>query len=168
MDWRDAFFVQAQSDYRVLKVLNQRRLEACHQLHYLQMTAEKLAKGFLARPGDTQPPPTVHSAFVRMLQVLKGRPDVRRRLGYARADVFTAYIDSLLPLAHKIERLAPALAGLRQPNPEYPWQSRPEAPVIAPARFGFPDFMPTSVLMARLFNLLSSLLDIVTPRGLPV
>jgi hypothetical protein len=47
MSWRDAFFVQAWSDYAVFEIMDDNNYPRCHVLHYLQMTTEKLAKGYL-------------------------------------------------------------------------------------------------------------------------
>ena len=50
MDWRTAYLEQAKSDYAMLLKLNRDEAPLCHRLHYLQMTTEKMAKGFLTRP----------------------------------------------------------------------------------------------------------------------
>ena len=162
MDWREAFLHQAKSDHMVWGKLNQARTEYSHQLHYVQMVTEKLAKGFLAKPGSTTPPRTVHAAFVRMLRLIKGRPDIRRQLGYKDAAVFASYINSLLPLADSIEKLAPASAGTTLPNPEYPWEDRSSHEVTAPALFAFPDFDPRESRMAKMVKLIQQLLRIAT------
>lgn len=52
LDWRAAYFQQAKSDYEMLlKLMSEEGTPACQSLHYLQMTTEKLAKGFLTQPG---------------------------------------------------------------------------------------------------------------------
>src|SRR5690349_17478881 len=117
MSWRDAFLRQARSENAVRLRLNDPEVEYSHRLHYTQMVAEKLAKGLQVRPDETDPPPTTHRALVRLLQVLKGRAEARRQLGYGDAAVFKAFIDSILPLAAEIEGLAPAVAGITHPNP---------------------------------------------------
>jgi hypothetical protein len=104
------------------------------------------------------PAPTSHTAFVRMLQVLKGRPEVREQLGFRDAKVFRSYIDSLLELAGRIERLSPERAGLTQPNPEYPWEDQGTHEVCAPAEYEFPGFDPRDPRMIKLDRLLGNLL----------
>ncbi len=67
MDWREAHFKQARSDYELLQVLMRENAAFCHQLHYLQMATEKLAKGFSTSPGGPQPL-KVHRGFVNFLR----------------------------------------------------------------------------------------------------
>jgi hypothetical protein len=157
MNWRDAFLRQARSDQMVMDRLNAPGVAYCHRLHYLQMVSEKLAKALLCRSDDAASPPRTHIALVRMLQVLKSRHDVRRKLGFTEATIFKRYVDSLLDLAARIEGLAPALAGLHQPNPEYPWEDQTIHRVIAPADFAFADFDPKKPAMLKLQQLLRDL-----------
>lgn len=159
MDWRTAFLLQARSDFAVLQRLNDSPTDYCHRLHYLQMTSEKLAKALLSSP-DGNPPEASHSAFVRMLQVLKTRKDVRRQLGFSDTAAYRAYLDSLLTLASRVERLAPSLAGLYEPNPEYPWLDRKSQDVVVPAQFAFDDFDPKHSKMLKLAALVGALLRI--------
>jgi hypothetical protein len=158
MTWRDAFFLQAQREHGVRKLLNEARVEYSHQLHYLQMVTEKLAKAYAAAPGSNTPPPTTHAAFVRLLQTTKGRPDLRRQLGYADTASFREFIDSLLPLADRIEQLAPNFAGTTNPNPEYPWRDAHANEVIAPVQFDFAEFSPRSPQMIKLERLVEALI----------
>lgn len=160
MDWRQAFIEQARSDNAVRKLLNRQAVEYDHQLHYIQMASEKLARGYLADPRN--PPTRTHIGFVRYLRVLKRRPEIRRQLGYKDARVFRSHVDSLLPLAQDVENLAPALAGATGPNPEYPWQDTHTGDVLVPAAFDFPVFSRKGTQMARLVKLLDSLLQIAT------
>ena len=140
MGWHEAYLAQARGEHAVLRMLTGRKLESCHRLHYLQMVTEKLAKALLTKPGSDTPAPPSHVLFVRMLQSLKWRPDVWRSLGYTRATVFKRYVDSLLDLATKIERLSPDQAGFGQPNPEYPWRDRAGNQVLAPVEYEFAEF----------------------------
>jgi len=157
MNWREAYFTQAWSDYRVFRGLNTERHPLCHKLHYLQMAAEKLAKGFLCSTNDP-PPKRTHLAFVPFLHVSKTRPEWRRQLGYGdNYRAYTSYIDSLLPLAEKIERLAPVGGTFDRTNPEYPWKDE-EGKVTCPALYGFPDFGRTE--LAKIQVLLSNLFRI--------
>lgn len=161
MDWHRAFLEQARSDHAVLRRLSRLPVEDCHRLHYLQMVSEKLAKAMLTRPGGGSPPAASHAVLVRMLQVLKARPDLRRQLGFSDAASFKSYIDSLLDLAGKIEGLAPALAGFTQPNAEYPWQDPGASEVQVPARYDFPEFDPRTPRMIKIHQLIEDLLRIV-------
>ena len=77
---------------------------------------------------------------MRFLQLLDDRPRtevdrIAKLLGFSKAVSLEAWIKSISPLAHALERLAPALAGDAGPNPEYPWPRT--APVHAPATFCF-------------------------------
>ncbi len=162
MDWHDAFLSQARSDYVILGRLADPAVEYCHRLHYLQMVAEKLAKSLLTPAGSSVPPPMSHAAFVRMLQVLKARPEIRRQLGFDDASRFKRYIDSLLDLASRIEALAPAQARLAKPNPEYPWEDLSTHQIQVPARFGFPEFDPRNPRMIKIYELIRDLLRIAS------
>ncbi len=139
MTWRRAYFTQALNDYDVFREFKRRAdVAMCQKLHYLQMATEKLAKAFLSPPTG-QPPPRVHTALVRFLQISKGRPELRRKLGYAgNYHAYCSYINSLLGVAERIERLAP-VGGEERLNPEYPWATNADE-VICPACYGFPEF----------------------------
>jgi len=139
MNWRAAYFAQAMDDYGVFREFKKRSdVRMCQKLHYLQMATEKLAKAFLSPPAGQRPPP-VHSALVRFLRMSKGRPDIRRQLGYEKNYLsYCSYIDSLLGLAERIERLAP-VGDKERLNPEYPWEEA-GGNVVCPARYDFPEF----------------------------
>ena len=64
-------------------------------------------------------------------------------------------------LAAQIERLARNLAGIGQPNPEYPWQPALGHEVIAPSQFAFSDFDPRQPQMIKLVSLVESLLKTI-------
>lgn len=83
LDWRTAYFQQARSDYDVLlKLIGEQDVPACHCLHYLQMTTEKLAKGFLTQPGGTRYPKT-HNAFAQFVKkVAQLNPDLQSVCGF--------------------------------------------------------------------------------------
>jgi hypothetical protein len=162
MSWREAFLKQARSENRLREVLNDPQVEYSHRLHYLQMVTEKLAKGFMADPSDPQPPNPTHGAFVRLLQTIKGRPEIRRSLGYQDAQIFRQFINSLLDLAVRVERLAPGAAGTTAPNPEYPWRDPVTGVVHAPIDFDFAIFSPRDAKMIKLENLLDSLIRIAS------
>lgn len=139
MTWRSAYFTQARNDYGVFREFKGRAdVAMCQKLHYLQMATEKLAKAFLSPPAG-QPPPRVHSALVRFLQMSKRRPEIRCQLGYeGNNNASCSYIDSLLDVAGQIERLAP-VGGEERLNPESPWAVDTGA-VMCPVCYGFPEF----------------------------
>jgi hypothetical protein len=122
------------------------------------MVTEKLAKALLTKPGSDTPAPPSHVLFVRTLQLLKWRPDVWRSLGYTRAEGFRRYIDSLLDLARKIERLSPDQAGFGQPNPGYPWRDPAKNQVLAPVEYEFAEFDLRDVKMMKIDRLIQDLL----------
>ena len=129
---------QAQSDHAVLVLLRQRSAAPCHQLHYLQMVTEKLAKAYIWRSGN-KPPPRSHIGFAAFLRRLgdvgaSERQQIAGVLGFARFKDFQNWIPAVMPLAHQLENLAPTLAQ-DGPNPEYPWPHT--APKHAPATFKF-------------------------------
>lgn len=141
MNWRDAFLNQARSDYTVFRKMSKESYPICHQLHYLQMATEKLAKGFLSKPSENRPPRKTHYAFVRFLILSKQRTDLKRLLGYGpRNDkAYVAHVDSLLPLADKIEKLAPVGGQFDRVNAEYPWTDDNDQ-IRCSADYDFPDF----------------------------
>jgi hypothetical protein len=156
MNWRDAFFTQAWSDYQLLRGLNESRYPLCHKLHYLQMTTEKLAKGFLCHfQGRNAPAQKTHFVFTRFLKISKQRSGLRESLGYERnSKAFSHYVDSLLPMAQKIERLAPMGRLSDQINTEYPWLQE-NGEVTCPASYDFPDFNKKD--LAEVYRFLSRL-----------
>lgn len=158
MGWHQAYLVQARSDYAVLKRLGAAGVENCHRLHYLQMVTEKISKAMLTPPNSKVPAQPSHRMFVRMLQVIKSRPEIRQQLGFRSSLVFKSYLDSILDLAAKIEELSPDQAGFTQPNPEYPWQEDASQPVVAPAEHCFAQFDPRDPRMVKIERLIDDLL----------
>ena len=158
MSWTDAFLAQARSDDEVRRLLAADPAVApCHALHYLQMSTEKLAKAVDAMQSD-RPPVATHLGLVRLLQQLKNAT-FQERLGYGRdTQSFRRLIDSLLPLARRIELLAPAVAGANQPNAEYPWLDAATGRVVAPADFAFDGFGVDDSPLTKLDELLAALL----------
>lgn len=155
--WREAFIRQARSDfdlYRRLSGAKDPPVARCHILHYLQMTTEKLAKAWGLPVGNTDQPPRGHAALVAFLRVLRNRGDLRDRWGFRRSQ-FQAYIDGILPLARRIQDLAPAIDP-PPCNPEYPW--RQSGGVTCPADYSFPGFGPNNAAMAKLLRLIEDCL----------
>ena len=136
--YQQYWWEQARSDHEVLVVLRRQGSAPCHQLHYLQMVAEKLAKAYLWRSGT--PPKKIHAGFGLFMRLLLQVPQSRQRqiadlFEFGRFADLQNWTKAALPLIHELERLARALAN-DGPNPEYPWPHL--APQNAPATFDFP------------------------------
>ena len=54
-EFQNLWWQQAKSDYDIFELLKSQDKAQCHQLRYLQMVTEKLAKGYFWRSGT--PPP---------------------------------------------------------------------------------------------------------------
>jgi len=135
--FQELWWEQCRSDHEVAILLRRNAALACHQLHYLQMTTEKLAKAYFWRSGN--PPRRTHVGFVQFMRALGGvqqsqRPRVINALGFGTWTEFQTWIRRTLPMIYDLERLAPDLAQ-DGPNPEYPWPHA--APAHNPYRFRF-------------------------------
>ncbi|WP_425615333.1 hypothetical protein NA78x_005248 [Anatilimnocola sp. NA78] len=132
-DFQRLFLVQGCTDFVVFKLLRGRSdLPPCHALHYLQMATELLGKAHAWKDG---PRKKTHRAFVAFLRSLSTNRSAQRRLGFeGQNENWEHMIRKSVPLAEKIEDLAPALAQ-DGPNPEYPWPTA--APAVAPAEHEF-------------------------------
>jgi hypothetical protein len=106
----------------MFRTLNHDKAELCHQLHYLQMATEKMAKAFLTNPSAPQRPKRVHQALVKYIRAAKRMPQVKQACGIPDWSQFRSYLDGLLTVADAVEALAP-VGALDKPNPEYPWES---------------------------------------------
>jgi hypothetical protein len=136
-EYQQTWWEQARSDHGVFVVLRRNGASACHQLHYLQMTTEKLGKAYFWRSGN--PHPRTHACFVQYLRALGGirqseRHQIADAFAFGRFDDFQKWVRAILPLAYELQRLAPALAN-DGPNPEYPWPQ--DSPLYVPATFDF-------------------------------
>ncbi|MGO8690165.1 MAG: hypothetical protein ACLQLG_11060 [Thermoguttaceae bacterium] len=136
---QEVWWEQTRADHEIFTLLRRERAAACHQLHYLQMVTEKLGKAYFWRLG--RPPRATHASFVRFLQALGDRrapnaEDIATLFGFGTSRGLAQWIRSVSHLAHALELLAPALAGVDAPNAEYPWPHA--APVNAPASYSFP------------------------------
>lgn len=113
---------QARSDFDLFIVLRRRGASECHLLHYLQMATEKLSKAYLWRSGN--PPPRVHTGFVRFIKALLSRRGELDRiafvLGFNDQAGLVRWAGAVQPLAYSLQNIAPAEA-MDGPNPEYPW-----------------------------------------------
>lgn len=146
MTWKIAFLQQAYSDYKLFLHLQQDAAPFCHQLHYLQMTTEKLAKGYLAY--DNNRPEQIHNVFLKFMRSIRGNPELSRLYGCSPRQ-FREFIDSLLPLAKQLEEVAPA-GGKDKPNAEYPWEL--DNSIYVPATYNFPGLSFTGVQMIKMLK----------------
>jgi hypothetical protein len=135
MDWRTAYLEQAAADYETFRELVKIGSPFCHQLHYLQMTTEKLAKGFLTSPGGPRYP-KVHKAFVRFVIIAQSRFEFRRASRFKDTSQFRAYEE--------------------HPNPEYPWEIR--GVIQAPLIYPFPDLNLKNPQMMKLLQFIEDCL----------
>jgi hypothetical protein len=141
-----AFLRQARADFLTYQHLRlAEEIPNCHQLQFLQMACEKLAKTYLVLISDTPPEALlthgrIESAFKAMIQFYFGaRGDVRgwskaRRMPVARG---------FESLAREIEALSPSNnkqmeGGQRPDNCEYPWAWQRGGPFVAPVDYSFP------------------------------
>lgn len=132
MNWAIAFARQAESDLAVRDyLLENERLSQCHQLHYLQMALEKLAKAhILAGGGGIRP---VHGYIGKHLPIM-----VSQMLRKSRGEKDAWVIDAVRVLAQRVERLAPAVdaGGTVPSNCEYPWRT-PNGKIASPLDYDF-------------------------------
>jgi hypothetical protein len=155
MAWRTAYLRQARSDYEMLASLLPQNVPLCHKLHYLQMTTEKLAKGFLTPPAGAEYAHT-HDAFLRFVRVAQLRPEIQVACGFKDRKQFSAFIRSLLPVVAAIEDLSPD--GAVHPNPEYPWFANQQ--VHSPLDHPFHELNPSSPRMIKLLQFINACFSI--------
>jgi hypothetical protein len=154
MSWRRAYLKQSESDFDMFQFLNKSKQPFCHALHYLQMATEKLAKSFLASHASP-PSKRTHYALVRFLKLSKADQVIRNGLGYEKNyNAYASYIDSLMKIAEKVERLAPVGADYDTLNPEYPWRDA-SGEVQCPCSYEFSEFPVTEI--AKISRLVSNL-----------
>jgi hypothetical protein len=134
------WIAQAKSDYETYELLRNGGASPCQQLHYLQMTTEKLVKALVWEPKNVRKPS--HAGFGQFMRLLAGKQNGKDRkqlaqaFGFQRFGQFQAWANTSIPLANEIEKLAPAIAGFSNPNAEYPWPQM--SPAYAPVQFNFP------------------------------
>ncbi len=155
LDWRTAYFQQAKSDYgMLLRLLEEEDIPLCHCLHYLQMTTEKLAKGFRTEPGGG-PYARTHDVFALFVtRYAKLNPELRLACGITNTSQYLMYLEGLRDLAQRIEDLSPD--GGDHPNPEYPWQQRDQ--ILVPLTYPFSDLdlRQQSAKMAKLLKFIAA------------
>jgi hypothetical protein len=120
-DW-EAFRRQALSDLDMFDLVLAQRAPQCHHLHYLQMAAEKAGRAIRNAVGQDGAAAPSHAAIVMALRVLRTHRRTRDVLFRGDRRRQAAVFAMCLPLAHDIERIAPAIAR-NGPNPEYPWST---------------------------------------------
>ncbi len=160
MNWKEAYLRQAESDYHMFEYFNKNGKPLCQQLHYLQMTTEKLAKSFLCNVHNA-PPKKTHFVLTKFMRQSVGIPHIRKAMGFKQHNhaAYLAYITSLLDIAQKVENLAPVGGNLDKLNPEYPWTDS-SGNVVAPVDFDFADIMHNRNDIIKFKGFLSSLLRI--------
>jgi hypothetical protein len=158
-DWKSAYLKQGVSDYEIFLRLYGEKIPTCHKLHYLQMTAEKLAKGFLTLNGGPRYPNT-HNAFKRFMIIARHSEEIMVAAGFTRKDQYQAYIGTLQHTAQRIEDLSPE--GGDHPNPEYPWESA--GVITVPMEYPFSDFNLKGKEMARLLQFIADCVAVARRR----
>jgi hypothetical protein len=135
--WARAYLEQARSDWDTHAVISENTCATCQELHYLQMTTEKLGKAALLRSRSARVDSLsrTHKAFVSFLRLAARNHNLQRELSMPGRQL-QAYILGVLPIADQIERLAPTLAH-DGPNAEYPWEI-PSGEVVVPVSYAFP------------------------------
>lgn len=129
---------QANADWDAFEILRRNGAATCHQLHYLQMASEKIAKAYLLKASGLK---RSHAGLGKLLRFVAQTADGATRhkiatvFGFKRVDDFDRWVRIARPLADELERLAPALAN-DGPNPEYPWPH--DSPMEAPVSYVFP------------------------------
>lgn len=147
-NWQAAFLKQARSDWEAYEKTAEFEWPSCHRLHYLQMATEKLGKALLiVGDHELENLKGSHTAFVKLIRVVSNNRKLQKVLGMKKSQQ-RAQFKTLLPLAHEVESLAPALAQ-NGPNPEYPWKDV-SGNILTPVDYPFP-------LMKRLHK---------TPQGI--
>jgi hypothetical protein len=134
---QELWWEQSCSDLEIFKLLRRNNTLPCHQLHYLQIVAEKLAKAYFWRSGS--PPPRSHAGAIQFFRALgttptKGQNRLAEALEFPNFNSLRTWIRNSYPLIYELEHLAPALAR-DGPNPEYPWPH--SGPTTNPVRYQF-------------------------------
>ena len=126
-DWALAYAAQSQSDWGIYWLLVRHRppVPACHELHYLQMATEKIAKAYMFRDTATreQGLQQAHVAFSKMIGMFLKSPQVKAWYRNRPSDLSEIAVVAHR-LARSIEKLNPAVDREGSPtNVEYPWES---------------------------------------------
>jgi hypothetical protein len=137
--WASAFAAQSRSDWRVYdRLAGELEIPACHELHYLQMACEKIAKAYRCRDTDANLDEflTRHVGFAKFMGSFLASPSIKE--AYRGRDAQLQEVAKLArALAREIEKLAPSVDRAASPeNAEYPWETG--GVVIAPCQYGYP------------------------------
>jgi len=137
MSWVRGYARQAQSDLDARDVLaRQPDLPQCHQLHFVQMACEKLAKAHLIAGGNDPHALQGSHAYIAKQLPMIANAFLAREAGRLPRDTWV--IRAIRSLARRIELLAPAVddGGRAPSNCEYPWIG-PTGAVVAPRDYDF-------------------------------
>lgn len=137
--WANAFALQSRSDWQVYNLLaGESYLADCHELHYLQMACEKIAKAYRSRDtaADLDDLLKRHVGFAKFMGSFLSSPSIKE--AYNGRDAQLQQLSRFARgLAREIEKLAPAVDRAGSPeNAEYPWESGDK--VISPCQYSYP------------------------------
>jgi hypothetical protein len=137
--WASAFALQSQSDWQVYNLLaGESHLADCHELHYLQMACEKIAKAYRCRDtsADLEDLLKRHVGFAKFMGGFLSSPSIKD--AYKGRDAQLREISRFARnLAREIEKLAPAVDRAGTPeNAEYPWESGDK--IVSPCQYSYP------------------------------
>ena len=137
--WAEAYARQGRSDWGVYKLLaGMPTVSLCHELHYLQMACEKIAKAYRWRDTATDAHALTHEhvAFSKFIESFLGSPSIR--VDYERRGEKLLVIRKLCRnLAREVEKLAPAVDRDNSPeNAEYPWAQGDR--IVVPCDYSYP------------------------------
>jgi hypothetical protein len=139
---REAFLEQARSDLTAYDELcRSKSLSPCHQLHYLQMLTEKIARAARMSAGVSNANEMSHKAFSKLAAIL-GRSDYAAKRLEMDKTSYRHFLRRAHDIARDIEQLAPAIGT--GPNVEYPWEGRDaegEMTWHVPAKYPFPVYL---------------------------
>lgn len=111
----------------------------CHQLHYLQMACEKIAKAYRFRDTATREDKLTssHVALTSFIESLLSSTLVKK--DYKGRDAqLTQVRKDIRNIAREIEKLAPAVDKEQSPsNAEYPWESGKH--IVIPCQYSYPN-----------------------------
>lgn len=135
MSWGNAFLNQARSDWEMYLFLKENQKPSCHELHYLQMTTEKLSKAATVTNDGFK---KSHKVFVKFLRSITYNSFVYTALA-DNSQQWRAILREIMPVAESIEQLAPDIST-QGSNSEYPWEQVEDgqSAIYYPANFVFP------------------------------
>ncbi len=165
MSWASAYARQAKSDLEAREhLLRNEYLPACHQLHYLQMAAEKLCKAHLSAQGQPQDVlETGHGFIAGPLPVIV-RQVLARDAQKLQRDTWV--LGAIRKLSRQIELLHPQINdGGRVPtNSVYPWMG-PDGTIVAPRDHRFALTLLHEKAGATLLKIMLAATDELIARG---